>query len=146
MQVPAATHTLTWDAAQAKVVALHECAIVQMSSEPFGQVLTTVISFQQQSFVQALKMVLWRDEFVRAWQLLIDRKVMKGTACKDGRPTRLQLAVQEWHLRAAFESNVWAHRFTRTFRYIKSHPGRFAKVALGAKNALPPAYIWSKKR
>lgn len=78
-------------------------------------------------------MVLWHPEFVTAWQLLIHKKIVKGTAWKDGRPMRLQLAVQEWHLRAAFEKDYWAHAFTKSVRYKKAHPGRFTKVALGAK-------------
>ncbi|KAL3160551.1 AAA ATPase [Trebouxia sp. C0010 RCD-2024] len=53
------------------------------------------------------------QDFIAAWKLLIRKHILKATGVRQGRPTRLQLQVREWHLRAAFEKDSLANTLVK---------------------------------
>lgn len=59
--------------------------------------------------------MFWRDDFISAWKLLISQHIVKATGMRQGQPTGLQLQVQEWHLRAAFENDRLVHTLLYTY-------------------------------
>lgn len=60
---------------------------------------------------------LWRLEFVKAWKLLVNSKVLKSTGAKL-QPTGLQLVIPEWHLRAAFENDHLMQLFVSKYEEV----------------------------
>lgn len=65
---------------------------------------------------QMLSQIFWRDDYVEAWKQVISHNILKGTCIKKGQPTGLQLLVQEWHLRAAFEKDSFVHVLIDTYK------------------------------
>lgn len=66
---------------------------------------------------QLLHKTLWRLEFEMAWKLLISYKVLKSTGA-NRQPIGLQLAIPEWHLRAAFENDCLVKVLVSTYKEV----------------------------